>query len=201
MILHQFWAQGEDKLPQEYIENRERWKACLPAGWEMKLWTDESARAQWPDYAQVSDQCYHHATRCDLTLVRAVRDFGGLAMGTDVIPHNAAKMFKFIDAVDNFVVLNIKGQSCSNGLFFFREPLHEFLCVLARHQLRHPLQVGKANIHHSVGSGCWFHVARRYMFRLTFVTDAVAYTHVRSAMPNRINLKAFVNPTYAGSWH
>ncbi len=76
-VLHQVWVQGEDNLPSEYAENRRKWVELLaPRGWTFKLWDNRSACGQWKDYAEHEASCYHHATRCDLILARALRGSG-----------------------------------------------------------------------------------------------------------------------------
>lgn len=200
MILHQFWAQGEAKLPAAFAENRARWRTVLPPAWEMRLWDDVSARAQWSDYHEVSDLCMHHATRADLALARAQRDFGGLAMGTDVIPHNTDALFAFIEVVDSFVVANISSQSASNGLSWFVKPKHPFICCVCRHQLRNRGALASHNVWLVTGPGCWYQVLRRYMWELAMVTDKLAYTR-SFREPNYTNKGGWVDPGYAKSWH
>jgi hypothetical protein len=199
-VLHQVWVQGESELPAEYARNRRAWAAVLPPGWQMVLWDDAMARAQWPDYAAVSDQCSHHAMRCDLILARAQRDFGGLAMGTDVTPHNAEGLFRFIEATPAFAVVNVPGKSASNGVSFFREPRHPFITAVAQFQLRDRNSLSDANVWRVTGPGAWFNVFNSRMWNMATVSDRFAYTRLYKEK-GIVNPAGWVDAGYAGSWH
>lgn len=199
-ILHQVWAQGESELPAEQRRNRCAWSAVLPPGWRMVLWDDAMARAEWADYAAVSDQCSHHAMRCDLILARAQRDFGGLAMGTDVVPHNTAGLFAFAAAVPAFAVVNVPGKSASNGVSWFAEPRHPFITEVCRFQLRDLNSLSDRNVWRVTGPGAWFNVFNSRMWNMATVSDRLAYTRLYKET-GIVNPSAWVDAGYAGSWH
>lgn len=199
-IIHQVWVQGEDQLPENYKANRDAWSKVLPDGWRMVLWDEKMAVDQWPDFAKYTSLCSHHAMRCDLILARAQRDFGGLAMGTDVTPNNPKKLFTLCETLENFIVTNIKGNSASNGLSWFSKPQNDFITVVCKHQLRDISLLGNANVPVVTGPSCWWTVVKSQMWKMTYLSDDVAYTHRWKEHPNK-NVDALVNPGYAGSWH
>lgn len=196
-ILHQVWIQGGDELPEEYQKNRQLWRDSLPKDWEMKLWDEQAARERWADYAEVSDKCFHHATRCDLILARAQRDIGGLSCGTDVIPLNVPDLMKWVELNDTLVIVNAAAKSCSNGLSYFGNTNHPFLNCLCRHQLRDGGKyLGSKNVWMSTGPGAWYQAFVAHRWNLSLVTDSRVYGKVGD-----INPKSFVDPGCAGSWH
>lgn len=198
-VLHQVWIQGESELPEAYRQNRQRWAKELP-GWKMILWDGEMAKSQWPDFAEVDDLCYHHATRCDLILARAQRDFGGLAMGTDVTPANTLNLLQWLECNETLVVVNVAGKSASNGISYFQKPNHPFITCVCRHQLRDRQLLSSPNVWRSTGPGCWYQVLNAHPWNLSLCTDARAYTRYYSTGPTGCDI-AFVDPGYAGSWH
>lgn len=199
-ILHQVWIQGASELPEEYKENRAKWRAALPQEWEMRLWDEESARARWPEYAEVSHLCSHHAMRADIILARCLRDIGGLQTGTDVVPNNIPPLLRFLEATDTMVVVNPKCRSASNGLMWMEQPLHPFMQCICRHQLRSRELLGDRNVWKVTGPGAYWTAIARYMWNLTMVTDHKAYTasYGRKGVSNP---EAWVDAGYAGSWH
>ena len=199
-ILHQVWVQGEKELPPEYQANRLAWQAALPEGWRMVLWDDAMARDEWADYAAVSDECSHHAMRCDLILAQAQRDFGGIAMGTDVIPHNPAALFAVAAAVPAFAVVNVRGKSASNGVSWFAKPGHEFIAAVCKFQLRDRELLGSANVWRVTGPGAWFSVFASRLWNMAAVSDTLAYTRLYH-QKGVVNPDAWVDPGYAASWH
>ncbi len=199
-ILHQVWVQGEDYLPLEFVKNREAWRSVLPDGWEMILWDDQKARRQWDDYDAVSNTCSHHAMRADLILARAQRDFGGLAMGTDVVPHKTDGLWVWCANNSSLVVCNIQGRSASNGVSWFAQPQHPFIKCVCLHQLRNRALLRDKNVWRVTGPGCWYEALSRHHWDICMVSDKHAYTHLYSDK-KITNDSAWVNPGYAGSWH
>jgi hypothetical protein len=200
-LLHQVWVQGEDQLPEEYQANRAKWAAALPDGWKMELWDDARAKAQWPDYAAVADQCSAHAMRADLILARAQRDFGGLAMGTDVAPHKPEGLFAWCEWNTSLVVCNIKGRSASNGVSWFSAPNHPFISCVCRHQLRDASLLRNRNVWAITGPGAWYEALSRHHWDICMVSDKHAYTRLTIRSKTITNDEAWVDPGYAASWH
>ena len=199
-ILHQVWIQGEKNLPSDFQKNRELWRQVLPDGWEMILWDEEMAKAEWEDYAEVTGLCSHHAMRADLILARAQRDMGGLAMGTDVIPHNTEGLWAWCDNNSTLVICNISGRSASNGVSWFASPNDPFISCVCRHQLRNKALLANRNVWKVTGPGAWYEALSRYQWDICMATDRHAYTRLFSDK-NITNPKAWVDPGYAGSWH
>lgn len=199
-LVHQVWVQGESELPADYARNRREWAAVLPPGWRMVLWDEAKARAEWPDYAAVADKCSHHAMRCDLILARAQRDFGGLAMGTDVRPLQAAALFAFVAATPAFIVANVPGKSASNGVSWFSAPGHPFISEVCRFQLRDIAELANRNVWAVTGPGAWFSVFKSKLWNLATVSDRFAYTRLYNET-GVTNPDAWVDAGYAGSWH
>lgn len=197
-IVHQVWIQGEAELPEEYQANREFWKKLLP-DWTFMLWDNVSASDQWPDYAEVESQCSHHAMRADLILARAQRDFGGLAMGTDVKANNIVNLLSWIETNRTLVVANVSGKAASNGLSYFGAPSHPFISCVCRHQLRDKKLLSDRNVWRVTGPGCWYEALSAHMWDLSIATDRRAYTRLYSETEPG-NPEAWVDPGYAGSW-
>ena len=198
-ILHQVWIQGESELPKAYTDNRNLWRENLP-GWEMKLWDNETAQAQWSEYAEVEASCSHHAMRADLILARALRDFGGLATGTDVIPNNIPNLLKWLDVNSSLVIANPSSNSASNGLAYFEDIRHPFISCVCNHQLRDRNLLRNKNVWLITGPGCWYQALVDHRWNLSIATDLRAYTRLYSDKTVR-NPDAWVDAGYAGSWH
>jgi len=199
-ILHQVWVQGEDELPEEFKKNREKWRNELPDDWEMVLWDNESASQKWPRFKEVTDRCNCHAMRADLILALALRDIGGVATGTDVIPNNIPDFLKFIEATDTMVITHPKGKSCSNGLVWMAKPQHPLMKCVCNHQLRDKNMLSSGNVWHVTGPGAWWGAVSAHMWDLTMVMDRKAYTKLYREKTVG-NPKAWVDAGYAGSWH
>lgn len=198
-ILHQVWIQGEDKLPTPFKQNREAWRHALPLDWEMRLWDEESACRQWPKYRALSKRCFHHATRADLILARAQRDFGGLATGTDVIPVNVPNLLEWLATNGTLVVVNIRARSASNGISYFEAVGNPFIRKVCKAQVEDEEMLSHANVWRATGPGCWFRVLASKMWNLALATDQRAYTKLINGSP--VNPVAWVDPGCAGSWH
>lgn len=166
----------------------------------MRLWDDASAKAQWPEYAKVADKCSHHAMRADLILARAQRDFGGLAMGTDVIPRNVGNLLEWLAVNDTLVVVNPVAGSASNGVSYFREVGHPFISCVCRHQLRDLRLLSHKNVWRVTGPGCWWEALAAHSWNLALATDRRAYSRVAGCLDTGYP-DAWVDPGYAGSWH
>ena len=201
-ILHQVWVQGEESLPEEYQKSRADWREVLPDDWELRLWDDTMARAEWPDYNEVSELCNCHAMRADLILARALRDYGGMACGTDVIPNkeNIPDFLNFISATDTMLVTSPRSRACSNGLSWFRDPGHLLVACVCRHQLVNREKLSTGNVWHVTGPGAWWAALVAREWNVTLVTDRKAYSHMYSDK-DPSNPRGWVNPVYAGSWH
>lgn len=200
-ILHQVWVQGGASLPENYQRNRELWRAALPDGWTMMLWDDAMARARWSDYAAVADQCYHHATRADLILARCSRDFGGLNVGTDSVPANAADMLHFIESNETALVLTSHRDELSNGLVWSARPGHPFFACVCLHQLRQNAKhVANKNVPWATGPGCYYQAFRAHSWDLNLVTLKRGFTHDWADKTRTRNGAAWVDPGYAASW-
>lgn len=199
-ILHQVWVQGEEHLPEEYQKSRAQWREALPDDWELRLWDDATARAEWADYNEVSDLCNCHAMRSDLILARALRDYGGLASGADVIPNNIPDLLNFISATDTMLVTNPKGRACSNGITWFRDPHHPLAGCVCRYQLLDWGKLTTGNVWRVTGPGAWWGALSAGSWNMTLVTDRKAFSHLASDK-EASNPDGWVNPVYAGSWH
>lgn len=197
--LHQVWIQGEAQLPSAYADNRRKWMQELP-GWNFILWDNAAACSRWPEYAAVQERCSHHAMRADLILARALRDFGGMSTGTDVVPNNIPNLLAWLAANDSLVIANIAGKSASNGLAYFSEPNHPFISCVCRHQFRDLNLFTNPNVWAVTGPGCWWQALASRMWNLSLATDDRAYTrlHMNEVVTNPT---AWVDPGYAGSWH
>jgi mannosyltransferase OCH1-like enzyme len=201
-ILHQVWIQGESELPQEYVKSRSKWREDLPDDWEMMLWDNDMAREKWHDYKEVEASCSSHAMRGDLILARALRDYGGLACGADVIPNNIPDLLNFVSSTDTMIVTNPKGKACSNGITWFRDVEHEFCSCVCRYQLLYRDKLPTGNVWHLTGPGAWWGALAVGQWNLTMVTDRKAFTHLcRDIGKEASNPEGWVNPVYAGSWH
>lgn len=199
-ILHQVWVQGESELPKEFKKNRDKWRSDLPEEWDLILWDDESASERWPEFKEVTALCNCHAMRADIILALALRDIGGVATGTDVIPNNIPDFLNFISATDTMVVTNPHAYACSNGLVWMAEPQHPLMVCVCKHQLRDKELLTKGNVWHITGPKAWWEAIRAMMWDLTMVTDRKAYTRLCSEK-KPTNLNAWVDAGYAGSWH
>ena len=199
-ILHQVWVQGESDLPSDFQKNRALWREKLPQEWEMRLWDDGAAKAEWEDYREVADSCPNHAMRADLILARALRDYGGIATGTDVVPNNIDNLMLWTECNDSMVILNPGGGAASNGLSYFREPNHPFIKCVCLHQLRNGNDLSGAHVWGETGPGCWNAAIRAHMWNLSIATDRRAYTKLYSEKEVG-NPDAWVDAGYAGSWH
>lgn len=197
-VIHQVWVQGEKNLPDQFKRNREQWAEAMP-GFSMKLWDDEEARATWPEYAAVSNKCYHHATRADLILARALRDFGGLATGTDCLPNNPTRMMAFLEVADSMLVITPGRKEISNGLQWCADPGHPFWECVCRHQLREKGRfLGNKNVPEATGPGCYMEAFQARKWQLFLVSASIAFTHDwAGAWTNRA---AFINAGFAASW-
>lgn len=199
-ILHQVWIQGAADLPQPFRDNRAAWRAALPDDWEMRLWDNAAACAQWADYAEVQATCSHHAMRADLILARALRDFGGLATGTDVIPKNIPNLLQWLECNETLVIANPPAKSASNGLVYMGRTGHPFICCVCRHQLRDRKRLRDPDVWRVTGPGCYWEALAAHQWDLAMATDLRAYSTV-FRKPDTGNPLAWVDPGYAGSWH
>jgi hypothetical protein len=196
--LHQVWIQGEGELPEEFKANRAQWRAALP-DFEMVLWDEESARKQWPEFAEVSNSCYHHATRADLILARALRDFGGLATGTDCRPNNHAKLRALLNVVDSFIVLTPGREEVSNGLQWSSRANHPFWKCVCNHQLRdHGSHLSRKSVSSATGPRCYHEAFHAQMWDLHVITAPGAFT--RDWKHGWTNPDALIDPGFAKSW-
>lgn len=197
-VIHQVWVQGERALPEPFKENRRRWKADFP-DYEMVLWDEESAAKQWPEYAEVSKRCHHHATRADLILARAIRDFGGIATGTDCSPNNSASFRDFLCVADSMLVITPGRKEISNGLQWSANPNHPFWECVCKHQLREGGKyLSSANVPAATGPGCYMEAFQARKWDLFLVTATRAFTtDWAGSWQNRA---AFINAGYAASW-
>jgi len=196
--IHQVWIQGEDALPEAFQQNRKLWKAAFP-DFDMVLWDEESASKQWPEYAANSKRCHHHATRADLILARALRDFGGLATGTDCSPNNAKSMGAFLSCADSMLVITPGRKEISNGLQWSAEPNHPFWECVCRHQLREAgKHLSSANVPAATGPGCYMEAFHARKWDLFLVTATRAFTTDWAGTWQ--NRSAFINAGYAASW-
>lgn len=199
-ILHQVWVQGEEDLPLSFKENREKWRIELTDEWEMILWDEKSASERWPEFKEVSKICNCHAMRADIILALALRDIGGVATGTDVIPNNIPDFLRFIDVTDTMVINNPQGKACSNGLVWMAQPKHPLMKCVCKHQLRDKKLLEKGNVWHITGPKAWWQAVNAGMWDLTMVTDRKAYTRMYNDK-KPTNIKGWVDAGYAGSWH
>lgn len=196
--LHQVWVQGERELPDAYRENRRLWASALPE-FELILWDEKSASEQWPDFAAVSARCFHHATRADLILARAIRDFGGLATGTDCRPNNPSKLLALMEVVEAFLVLTPGRQEISNGLQWSARAGHPFWSCVCNHQLRNSgAHLGRASVSSATGPKCYHHAFHARMWDLHLVTAPAAFT--RDWKNAWKNPDALIDPGFAASW-
>ena len=138
--------------------------------------------------------------RADIILALALRDIGGVATGTDVIPNNIPDFLQFIDATDTMVINNPKGKACSNGLVWMAEPNHPLLQCVCKHQLRDPNLLQNGNVWQITGPKAWWEAVKAREWNLTMVTDRKAYTRMYSEK-KASNPHAWVDAGYAGSWH
>jgi len=199
-VLHQVWIQGENELPEAYRGNRERWRQALPCDWEMILWNRNSASERWPEYARIAEKCSHYAMEADIILALALRDIGGVATGTDVVPVNLADFLAFIEVTDTMIVTNPMIGSCSNGLVWMKNPGHPLMDCVCRHQLRDDALLGDKNVWKVTGPRAWWEAVKARMWDLTMVTDRKAYTRCYGEKGTQ-SATAWVDPGYAGSWH
>ena len=197
-MIHQVWVQGEENLPDEYKKNRTKWAKAFP-DFELKLWDEGSARAQWQDIDEHFDKCHHHATRADLILARAIRDFGGIATGTDCIPNNAVAFRKYIDVCDSMIVITPNRKEISNGLQWSAEPNHPFWQCVCKHQLREKgRHLPNNNVPFATGPQCYMDAFNARKWNLHLVTATVAFT--TDWNKEWVNENAFIDAGYAASW-
>lgn len=197
-VLHQVWIQGESEIPDSFRSNRQKWADSLP-NFEMKLWDEKSAREQWPDVDEHFDKCFHHATRADLILARALRDFGGLATGTDCVPNRPDLLLRYITAVDSMLVITPGRAEISNGLQWSANPHHPFWDCVCKHQLREGgRHLSNKNVPWATGPGCYMAAFRARKWNLFLVTAPVAFT--RDWNKGWSNKDAFIDPGFSASW-
>ncbi|MDB4453087.1 hypothetical protein N9145_02780 [bacterium] len=198
--IHQVWVQGEKHLPAHFRKNRELWRRHFP-DFEMILWDDNSASRLWPDYAKHTNTCYHHATRCDLILARALRDIGGLATGTDCIPNNPLALRRHIDTHKSLVVFIDQGPNASNGLQWSSETSHPFWVNVCKHQMRNDASLlSKSPPNIATGPWCYTACLEEFAGSLDIIPGEIAYTHYWKKEGGWKSPNAFIDPGYAKSW-
>jgi hypothetical protein len=196
--IHQVWIQGEEAMPEAFKANRGLWQAEFP-DFELVLWDEKSARAQWPEFAAVSSKCYHHATRADLILARALRDFGGLATGTDCRPNHPGKLRAIMEATDAFLVLTPGRPEVSNGLQWCAKPNHPFWKCVCNHQLRERgKHLPRKSVSAATGPRCYHEAFHAHMWDLHVITAPAAFT--RDWKGGWTNPTALIDPGFAASW-
>lgn len=196
--IHQVWIQGEFEMPEEYRDNRALWKAEFP-DFELVLWDEESAKKQWPEFAAATGKCYHHATRADLILARALRDFGGLATGTDCRPNNSSRLRGILEVVDSFLVMTPGREEVSNGLQWSAQPNHPFWKCVCNHQLRdRGRHLGRRSVSSATGPKCYHEAFHAHMWGLHVITAPAAFT--RDWNNGWENPNALIDPGFAASW-
>lgn len=197
-LIHQVWVQGEASLPDKFQQNRSLWKKEFP-DFTMVLWDEDTASRMWPDYAEVSERCHHHATRADLILARAVRDYGGLATGTDCTPNNVTSFRKFIDIADSMLVITPGRKEISNGLQWSSGTHHPFWECVCKHQLREGgRHLSNSDVPFATGPGCYMDAFRARKWDLFLVTATKAFTTDWAGTWR--NPDAFIHAGYAASW-
>ena len=197
-VIHQVWIQGEKELPEEYARFRKEWAEAFP-DWEMVLWDGAKAASQWPDFAEASPRCAHHATRADIILARAIRDFGGLALGADCSVKNAEALKTTIGALDSMLVITPGFDEISNGLQWCAKAGHPFWNCVCRHQLREGgRHLGRKSVSEATGPKCYAEAFKARMWELGLVTAPKAFT--RDWAGRWTNPEAFIDPGFAGSW-
>lgn len=197
-ILHQFWAQGEDRLPPEFRANRELWRDQLPPDWELRLWTDENAAEMWPEWKLVSPWCSHHAMRCDLVLARAQRDLGGMACGTDVVPLGKDRIENLLEwcRINGTMVIHAPHRGDSpNGLSYVGSIKHPFWVDLCERQMSGGLNsLGRTSVLKITGPGAWSDVLRKKDYGLSLATPHRAFGGRWGSA------RGWVDPVCANSW-
>ncbi len=197
-LIHQVWIQGAENLPDAFKKNRDLWQEAFP-DFKMMLWDQNSASRQWPDFEKVSDKCFHHATRADLILARAVRDFGGLATGTDCRPNNIMKLRQITNTLENFIVLTPGRPEISNGLQWSATPGHPFWKCVCNHQLRsNGEHLGRKSVSSATGPKCYHEVFSARFWQLHVITAPLAFT--RDWNGGWENPNALIDPGFAASW-
>jgi len=198
--IHQVWVQGETQLPDTFKNNRALWQEAFP-DFEMVLWDNESARERWPDFAEHTDTCYHHATRCDLILARALRDIGGLATGTDCVPNNPQALRQYIESHDSLLVFINQGPNASNGLQWSSTPNHPFWAMVCQHQMRsNGALLATLPPNKATGPWCYTKCLERFEGSIDIVPGETAYTKYWNEAKTWNNPEAFIDPGYARSW-
>ena len=198
--IHQVWVQGAADLPATFKKNRALWQEAFP-DFEMVLWDNESARERWADYAEYTDTCYHHATRCDLILARALRDIGGLATGTDCAPNNPLALRQYIDSRDSLLVFIEQGPNASNGLQWSSEPNHPFWSMVCQHQTRsNGALLANSPPNEATGPWCYTRCLQHFEGDINIVSGETAYTKYWNEAKTWHNSEAFIDPGYAKSW-
>jgi len=199
-IIHQVWVQGIDCLPKKFRDNRNKWKKYFP-DFECILWDDVSASHMWEDYSLHTEKCYHHATRCDLILARALRDFGGLATGTDSIPVNYQSLREYIETHPSLLVYINQGPNASNGLQWSSEPNHAFWQQVCDYQLRQNGELlSKVPPNKATGPWCYTDCLQAFEGEIDIVPGELAYTKYWKEAESWDNPEAFIDPGYAKSW-
>lgn len=196
-FIHLCWIQGADQLPAEYKANVQRWKAAFPDR-TVLVWDNAMACERWVDYRHVQETCSHHAMRADLILARALRDFGGLATGTDVVLLNPAPLASWLMNNDTLLIVNPCDHACSNALVAMPEG-HPFISAVCEDQWANLSKFHLPQVQMITGPGLYYQVFRQRHWALAMVTDTLIYDHLWGQPVHNPN--AWVNPGYAASWH
>lgn len=198
LTIHHCWIQGEAALPAPFAANIAAWKANFPEA-KFVLWDLQSACDRWSDFRLLQERCFHHATRADMILARALRDYGGIATGTDVSVNVPGPLKDWIAINDSLVLVNPSRHESSNGLSYFRAANHPFIAEVCRAQIAAPDRLSSSNIPLVTGPQCWYRVLASRAWNLSLATDSRAYTrlwHDRTFY----NANGWVDPGYAASW-
>lgn len=198
LTIHHCWIQGAAALPAPYAANIAAWKAAFPTAVFM-LWDLKAACERWSDFRLLQDRCYHHATRADMILARALRDYGGMSLGTDVSLNVAAPLQDWMRLNDSLVLVNPSRHETSNGIAWFRAPNHPFIAEVCRLQVSAPDRLSSSNVPLVTGPQCWYRALASRAWNLSLVSDARAYTRLWFDR-SYYNPNGWVDPGYAASW-
>lgn len=195
--IHWCWIQGAGELPERYRENLEAWHAILPEDFVLVGWDHRSGSAAFPAYAENADAMSHHAMRADVILLHAQVHLGGLVIGTDMRPNQAAPLFQRMRRGRGFLVRDRRGHFY-NGMSFSPEPWDPRFVEILQHILMTPELFSRAYVPDVTGPLRWSSILKEIDHGLDILPDDEAWT--RSYWePEGTRPHGWVDPGFAAS--
>ena len=118
-LIHYCWFGGEK--PQKVLKCIESWKRCLP-DYEIKEWNQSNFDINELQYTADAYQANKYAYVSDVARVKALYDYGGIYLDTDVL------VYKSFDGILNYpCVLGFEEEQYIATSFMACEPHHPLM--------------------------------------------------------------------------